>query len=232
MSHPSFIIATTKSWNISLANEMKLSSNYGQIHVITQKEQLNIDLLNEVQPNYVFFPHWSWIIPDEIINNFRCVIFHMTDLPFGRGGSPLQNLIERGIEETKICAVKATGEIDAGDVYLRHPLSLHGTAEEIFKRAANIIFYEMIPYILNENPIPVPQEGTVTLFKRRTPDMSELTPDMSLEKCYDYIRMLDAEDYPKAFLRYGNFNLQFSRPKLTSNGIVADVLIKEVEADE
>ena len=211
---------------------MKLGTGYGVVHVITQKEQLNIDFLNEVQPDYIFFPHWSWIIPDEIINTFCCVIFHMTDLPFGRGGSPLQNLIERGLGETKICAVKASGEIDAGDVYIRHPLSLHGTAEEIFIRAGKIIFCEMIPYILKENPVPVPQVGTATIFKRRTPDMSELTPNMSLEKCYDYIRMLDAEDYPKAFLRYGNLNLQFSRPKLTSNGIVADVLIKEVEADE
>ena len=31
----------------------------------------------------------------EIHENYKCIIFHMTDLPFGRGGSPLQNLISR-----------------------------------------------------------------------------------------------------------------------------------------
>ncbi len=49
--------------------------------------------------------------------NFNCVVFHMTDLPFGRGGSPLQNLISRGIYKTKISAIKVVKEIDAGPIY-------------------------------------------------------------------------------------------------------------------
>ena len=43
----------------------------------------------------------------------------MTDLPFGRGGSPLQNLIVRGFEETMTSAIKVTKGIDTGDIYLK-----------------------------------------------------------------------------------------------------------------
>jgi len=43
----------------------------------------------------------------------------MTDLPFGRGGSPLQNLIERGIKKTKISAIKVDGGIDTGDIFFK-----------------------------------------------------------------------------------------------------------------
>ena len=38
----------------------------------------------------------------------------MTDLPFGRGGTPLQNLIVKGFDKTKISALKVTKGIDAG----------------------------------------------------------------------------------------------------------------------
>jgi methionyl-tRNA formyltransferase len=68
-------------------------------------------------PRYVFFAHWSWKIPRAVYEAHECVIFHMTDVPFGRGGSPLQNLISRGIYETKLSALRCVEEMDAGPVY-------------------------------------------------------------------------------------------------------------------
>ena len=47
----------------------------------------------------------------------------MTDLPFGRGGSPLQNLIVRGYKSTKLTAIKVQSGIDTGDIYLKKPFS-------------------------------------------------------------------------------------------------------------
>ena len=43
----------------------------------------------------------------------------MTDLPYGRGGSPLQNLILKGKKTTKITAFKMIDKIDAGPIYLK-----------------------------------------------------------------------------------------------------------------
>ena len=43
----------------------------------------------------------------------------MTDLPYGRGGSPLQNLIANKIYDTKISAIRAEGGIDTGRIYLK-----------------------------------------------------------------------------------------------------------------
>ena len=76
---------------------------------------------------WVLVPHWSWIIPATIHERFEVVIFHMTDLPYGRGGSPLQNLIVRGHERTMISAIRCVEEMDAGPVYLKRELSLHGS---------------------------------------------------------------------------------------------------------
>ena len=43
----------------------------------------------------------------------------MTDLPYGRGGSPSKSII-RGLKTTKITAFKCVAEIDAGPVYLKN----------------------------------------------------------------------------------------------------------------
>ena len=67
----------------------------------------------------------------------------MTDLPYSRGGSPLQNLILRGHQETQIIALRCVAELDAGPIYMKRPLSLEESAYEIFVRAADVV-QEMI----------------------------------------------------------------------------------------
>ena len=41
----------------------------------------------------------------------------MTDVPYGRGGSPLQNLIVRGYSEIKLTVLQMVKAFDAGLVY-------------------------------------------------------------------------------------------------------------------
>lgn len=225
-------IATIKSWNIRNAVKFKEDNNNIETFIITNKDELTYEKVRAINPEYIFFPHWSWIIPQDIYDNFTCIVFHMTDLPFGRGGSPLQNLIEKGIENTKISAIKVDGGIDTGDIYLKKDLNLNGTAEEIYIRASKIIFNDMIPEIIAKQLIPKPQKGEVVEFKRRKPEQSEIKPEFTIEQIYDYIRMLDAEGYPKAFIKFGKYRLEFSRASFKSGKIIADVEIKEVESHE
>lgn len=222
------IIATIKSWNIDNAKQFK--EKYMREHdikIITEKEHLSVEVLDSFQPDYVFFPHWSYMIPANIYERYECVVFHMTDLPFGRGGSPLQNLIVRGFDETKISAIKVQKEIDAGPIYMKEDVSLKGSATEIFERVSDIIFEKMIPRFLDEKIEPIEQCGKPTFFKRRTPDESELKTDMEMMEIYDYIRMLDAEGYPSAFMNFGKFKLSFQNAKLENGKLVADVIMEE-----
>ena len=226
-------ICTIKSWNIRMARVFNdIYKGRHNIKIISEKEQLNYKFLSENKVDYIFFPHWSFLIPKEIFNNFECIVFHMTDLPFGRGGSPLQNLIVRGIEETQISAIKVTQQLDAGPIYLKTNLSLHGTAEEILIRASTIIFNEMIPKILEEKMIPVEQSGDIVHFKRRSEKESEIEPNTSLEKIYDYIRMLDAEGYPNAFIKYGDYKLTFKNAILKDGKLFADVRMERDSDNE
>ena len=199
--------------------------------LISEPMQLTAQNLASVKPRFVFFPHWSHRIDSSIYGQFECVIFHMTDLPFGRGGSPLQNLIARGIYETRITALRCVEEMDAGPIYLKKPFSLYGSAEEIFLRASNVI-EEMIAEILGKLPEPKPQEGVPAVFKRRKPEESNLATAQSLEQAFDLIRMLDAEGYPNAFLNVGPFKIEFTRASMKTDHVVADVRISLAENGE
>ncbi len=46
---------------------------------------------------------------------------------------------------------------------------------------------------------------------------------------HDFIRMLDAEGYPRAFLQHSGFRFEFSRSALYDGRVVADVTITRVE---
>ena len=171
----------------------------------------------------VFFPHWSWPVSSYILKHFECVAFHMTDLPYGRGGSPLQNLIVRGHKDTQMSAFRMTEELDAGPIYLKRPMSLEGRAQDIYERVADLI-YDMIAEIIEGEPEPVPQSGPVTVFDRRTARDSRLDQNASPLATYNHIRMLDAETYPKAFLNQGR--LEFTHAELDCDVVRARVVIK------
>lgn len=219
-----FILLSEKKWNSQLIEKLETFTNYEWIHIST-KEEFTFDKIQEIRPNKIFIPHWSYIIPEEIFLHYECVVFHMTDLPFGRGGSPLQNLIERGIYKTKISALKVIKGLDAGPIYLKKDLELFGSAEEIFIRSNDII-EEMIIEIISKDLQPVEQEGDVVKFKRRKKEQSCINELNNINKIFDYIRMLDAEGYPKAYLDFNDIRIEFSRAQLKAdNSIEASVRV-------
>jgi len=192
--------------------------------LIDAPDQLDAERLRADGIQTIFFPHWSYRIPATIYEPFECVIFHMTDLPFGRGGSPLQNLIALGHEETIVTALRCVEVFDAGPVYLKRSLNLNGSAEEIYLRVDRLIA-AMILTLIEEQPEPVPQRGEPTFFKRRRPEQGDWSDAEDLSRVFDRIRMLDAEGYPPAFVDVGRFRLTFTRAALRTDAVVADVRI-------
>ncbi len=223
------IIATIKSYNIRNAEQFKNQYSHYNTIIITRKEDLTFENINAVKPKYIFFPHWSWIIDEKIYTNYNCVVFHCTDLPFGRGGSPLQNLIIRKIYHTKISALKVSQGIDAGDIYLKKDFDISvGSAQEIFEKMSHIIFKELIPQILNNNIVPRPQTGETVTFKRRTPKDSLINMQSDINSIYDKIRMLDGEGYPKAFINIDNYKILFSDCTLKDGKLFMKAVMEEI----
>jgi methionyl-tRNA formyltransferase len=204
------IVVSEKEWNKELISALKNQHKSVNWLLINTRSDFNTTVLRTLKVNKIFIPHWSYIIPEDIYSNYECIVFHMTDLPYGRGGSPLQNLIERGHTVTKISALKVVKELDAGPIYLKRELRLSGTAQEIFSKANDVI-EGMINAILSNDLIPIEQSGEVVNFKRRKPEDSNINELEDLKKVYDYIRMLDADGYPHAFLETSNLKLEFTK---------------------
>ena len=222
------VVAAVKPWNIA-AFGRRTPALPGSWHLVTEPEGL-AQAVARLKPRYVFFPHWSWKVPAAVLEASECIGFHMTDLPYGRGGSPLQNLIERGHRHTVLSALRLVDELDAGPVYAKRPLSLDGSAQQVFERAAECA-YDMMADIISTQPRPKPQAGDVVTFKRRTPDMSELPKSGALERLYDHIRMLDAQTYPKAFVKHGAFRLVLDEARLEDGRLSARVSIEPEAGD-
>jgi len=227
------IIATIGEWNIENYFLLKKTfSNKYNFVLLTNPNELTKESLNKLMPKYIFFPHWSWIIPSEIHQNYECIGFHMTDLPYGRGGSPFQNLIMQEHYSTKISALKIEKGLDTGDIYLQKDLDISiGSAEENFMKISKIIFEEMIPQFLSTIPTARPQQGDITTFKRREPRESDIKTLQAkqLYKIYDFIRMLDAEGYPKAFFQLENFKIELSEVHKKNNRLTGRFEVKENE---
>ena len=226
-----YVVAGCRPWNRRVF-EAVISKYPGRWHFIGKREELSLNTMRTLNPDYIFFLHWSWKVPDEIIREYRCVCFHMADVPYGRGGSPLQNLILLGHRHTKLTALRMTAEMDAGPVYLKEELCLEGScAEEIYVRAT-CKSADMIKRIVSEDLDPVAQAGEAVLFTRRRPEESEIPTLENLQQVYDFIRMLDAEEYPRAFFQYRGFRYEMSRATLYSGRIEANVTITPLEETE
>lgn len=218
------LIASSQKWNIDIFENLKQHFNQYNWFWIQDNKLLTVEYLLKINPKYIFFPHWSFKISQDIYENFECILFHMTDLPYGRGGSPLQNLILEKKEKTKISAIKVESEIDSGAIYLKKPLDLHGNAQGIFSRAS-VIIEKMISEIILVSPIPKKQEGVPYYFKRRKPSQSEILNLKGIDECYDFIRMLDSEGYPKAFFETNNLRFEFENARYNKDNLIADVRI-------
>tara|TARA_B100000575_G_C23139228_1_gene662524 strand:- start:1776 stop:2456 length:681 start_codon:yes stop_codon:yes gene_type:complete len=218
------LVISNKIYGNQIYHQLKLLNLPYKFYLITQKDKFNFKNIKKINPTYIFIPYWSFFVPKNIYANYECINFHITDLPYGRGGTPLQNLILRKFKKTKITAFKCDDILDGGNIYLKKPLSLNGTAKEILTRASDKIF-KMIIKILNKKIIPKPQKGKIYKFKRRNHSDSRITSIKGLRNIYDFIRMLDAEEYPKAFIDTNHFKFEFSNAKIYKNNITASVKI-------
>ena len=176
--------------------------------LLDNPKKLKLDYIKKINPKLIFFPDWSWIIPNEIVQKYQCICFHESNLPKFRGGSPIQNQIIRGIKNTKTSSFIMNEKLDAGDILLQKDLSLEGSLDDIFSRMISNDYF-LINKIINGKFKKQKQTGKITTYKRRKPKESELISlDFSKKYLYDFIRML-ADPYPNAFIKIGKKKIIF-----------------------
>ena len=209
-----YLFCAYRDWSLKLYE--KLLGIDDNFVLIKSPKKLTNSFVKKLNPEFIFFPDWSWIIPKKITDNYKCVCLHESNLPKFRGGSPLQNQIIRGITKTKTTAFFMSNGIDEGDIILQKNLSLKGKIEDIFLRMIENDF-KIITKIISGKYTVKKQKGTPTLFKRRKPEESELKNlNFSKKYLYDFIRMLE-DPYPNAFIKLGKRKIIFKSANLKDN---------------
>lgn len=198
---------------------------------ISKKKELNLSFLKKLNPYIIFFPHWSYLVDKMIVKNFLCIGFHSTPLPYGRGGSPIQNMIIRGHKKTKICALKLDEGFDTGKIFIKKNVTLNGSGKEIFIRIYNKII-PMIMQLSNKLPKQKNQVGKIVFFKRRKAIQSQIIKIKNLNRLYDFIRMLDINEknFPNAYLKNDFFHFAITNVRKLSNKLIGKVTIKKISS--
>lgn len=137
----------------------------------------------------------------------RCnVVVHASELPKGKGMSPLTWQVLEGRNAIPLTLFEAVEEIDAGPVYLRDEIRLRGNellGEMRPLLGAKIVemcvaFVSQWPAILDK---AVQQTGDPTFYRRRLPEDSRLDPHKSIAEQFNLLRVSDSERYP-AFVEW------------------------------
>lgn len=184
------------------------------------------ELIDDINPDWVFFFHWSEIVPKEIYNNHKCVVIHTGRLPKDRGGSPLQNQILKGITNTRVNAIEMKEQVDSGGIYHSIPITLQGNITDIWLSIA-IITRKLINYCVTVNPEPISQNGTPQTYKRIKDNQLKFNSTKDISDIYDQIRMVDDDSYPSPYIQIEGYKIEFSRAKINNNNIIADVRISK-----
>ena len=217
------VIASSKAW-FELHEDITSKHN---VILINCESDLTADNLTKINPDIIFFPHWNWKVSPEIHESFTCIVFHTAPLPYGRGGSPIQNLILEGHETAPVCALKMIDDLDAGPIYTSQIVSLEGNLHDIFRRINQTINDLILNLISGDLPKPTPQDGDVHYFKRLGETDNAIPTDIELKQFFDYIRMLDDDLYPQSFIKYGQYKIEFSSAEFEGDVIRASCKIKK-----
>ena len=214
-----FIIITKKKWDIKNFNNIKKN--------IFIFDEINLIQIKKINPKIIFFIHWSKIIKESLFEKYLCIQFHASNLPKGRGGSPIQNQILQNIKKTKLTAFKISKKLDSGPICLQEDLMLAGDVEQILKKI-EIKSIKMINKIIKIKKLKFKKQvGKPSYFKRRKPLESKIDTSqiLTIEKLYDFLRMLDAPGYPGAFIELNKFKFIFNNIKKINSKLSAEVII-------
>jgi len=147
------------------------------------------------------------LVPADVLdkNKFNMVV-HPSDLPKGKGFSPVAWQVLAGKKEIPIVMFDATPEVDGGDVYLRAVIRLNGAElnDEIKHKQGINTFMMCMKFIeQHKDLVPEAQSGDESIYKRRTKYDSRLDPDKTISEQFDLLRIVDNDRYPAFFYLNG-----------------------------
>lgn len=131
------------------------------------------------------------------------LVIHASDLPEGRGWSPLVWQVLEGRDRIVVSLLEAAEAVDAGPVWEKRSFSIekHETINEINQKLFDCQAALMDFAVENHLAIvPKPQHpSAATYYRRRKPEDSQLDPEATIAEQFDLLRVADNTRYPCFF---------------------------------
>ena len=143
------------------------------------------------------------IISREILQrNKHNLVVHESDLPMGKGWSPVAWQVLEGKNTIPIVLFEANEKLDAGPIYLRDYIELDCTQilpdikKKHGKKSSALVyrFVKKWPSIRGKA-----QTGEATYYRKRTEMDDELDPEKTVGEHFNHLRIVDNEKYPAWF---------------------------------
>lgn len=152
-----------------------------------------------------FYLSYGRIVDSAVLGQFRNnLVVHASDLPKGRGWSPLTWQVLEGRGEIPLTLFEAADDVDSGPVYGQERIMLDGS--ELIDELRVLVatgtvalcsrFVGGYPEVAGTG---VPQAGEPTFYRRRRPADSRLDIDGSLGAQFNLLRTVDSDRYPAWF---------------------------------
>lgn len=155
-----------------------------------------------------FFLSCEKIIPAKILmRSIHNLIVHESDLPKGRGWSPLTWQVLEGKNDIITTLFEASENFDEGLFYYKDVIRLNGTEliNEIRDKQFNATINLIEKFIINyPNNLSHEQIGVPSYYNRRTPIDSEIPFDSRISDIFNNFRVADNIRYPIYFIHNGS----------------------------
>ena len=151
----------------------------------------------------MFILGYTKILPSRFLENNRLnLVVHESDLPKGKGFSPVQWQIVEGKSEITISLIEALEKFDTGDILLQRKMKLDGTElyPEIRKKQAENTIQIIEDFLkIYPNFIPLKQIGEESFYRKRNINDSELDISETIAENFNLLRIGNNEEWPSFF---------------------------------
>jgi methionyl-tRNA formyltransferase len=193
------ILTSPKQWFIPFAKELSSKINNSNLFFDHTKIDQNYDIL--------FILSYHKIIDSKYLNAKHNIIIHASDLPKGKGWSPMFWQILEGKNEIVFSMFEASDGVDDGDIYMKKTLHLNGFElnEELRFKQANFINEMCLEFFKNNVQFSktAKQTGKESFYLKRSSKDSKLDITKTIEEQFNLLRIVDNENYPAFFYKDG-----------------------------
>lgn len=192
------LVDDEKSWFVPYAENLRCQ---------LEKKGISAELIHDqkmARGGYIsFLLSCTRIVGRKFLDMYsHNIVVHASDLPAGKGFTPLKWQILEGRDEIVLTMFEAVEEVDAGPYYQKEKLRFEGTEllDGLQRKMAEKIIAMCLSYAKEPDAFPaIPQSGKESFYARPTKEDDRLDIDKTIREQFNHLRIADNERFPVWF---------------------------------